>query len=247
MEGNLSSQINFLGDANCPVFTPNPFRKNFCTACQSRIQHHSVATDEQIKAAIEYAVDKGTPLLLMFVSSLLMIFLSKVPSRVWSTEANTSLYVGGFKAALNLEFLESNKIGCIVHAAHGLEHQFGSKVQALFRNRRKNMPYIQEMMVAWNDSMDQRIDPQYLEGLLNAISESISDKSVLIHCAQGKSRSVLIAVAFIARTEGISVRNALLKVQEQRKMAQPNPNFMNQLFSLEKAGYFSRIKTTGFS
>ena len=64
-------------------------------------------------------------------------------------------------------------------------------------------------------------------------------KSVLIHCAQGKSRSAVVAVAFLAKTTNVSVAEALDTVKTGRAMAQPNPSFWQQLLDMEKEQLFS--------
>ena len=66
--------------------------------------------------------------------------------------------------------------------------------------------------------------------------------SCLIHCAQGKSRSVAIAITFIALAESISIDVALENVQKCRKMADPNPGFMDQLHTFERNDVFKELK-----
>ena len=85
--------------------------------------------------------------------------------------------------------------------------------------------------------MSQRIDDTVvLLELLHEIHETLNKgQSVLVHCAQGKSRSATIAVAYISKFEGISVTEALRVIQAERAMAQPNLNFMQQLLNMEKA------------
>jgi hypothetical protein len=52
-------QIYFSGQSSCPKFVGNSFKKDVCSNCQQKIQTHSGATDMEIKAALEYAVDDG--------------------------------------------------------------------------------------------------------------------------------------------------------------------------------------------
>lgn len=61
----------------------------------------------------------------------------------------------------------------------------------------------------------------------------------MIHCAQGKSRSVTLSVAFVAMEESISVQEAVNLIQSRRKMAEPNLGFMLQLLQMEKKGFFN--------
>ena len=46
-----------------------------------------------------------------------------VPSRVWSL-GNSSLFVGGYKSAVNRQFLKSEGVALIVNAAPGVEKMF---------------------------------------------------------------------------------------------------------------------------
>ena len=55
------------------------------------------------------------------------IFAS-VPSKVWTTcgpdSSRASLFVGGFKSAVNLDFLKSQNVRLIVNTASGIENMF---------------------------------------------------------------------------------------------------------------------------
>lgn len=65
----------------------------------------------------------------------------------------------------------------------------------------------------------------------------LAGMSALVHCAQGKSRSAAIAVAFVARQERIPVDVALERIRASRSMADPNPGFMAQLRDLDRNGF----------
>ena len=83
--------------------------------------------------------------------------------------------------------------------------------------------------------------------------------SVLVHCAQGRSRSGAVSVAFVATqsllqmeatVESLIVRSsldsvvdqALRTVQRGRSQAQPNQNFMAQLRKHERDGLFAALR-----
>ncbi|GAB5354262.1 hypothetical protein AAMO2058_000104200 [Amorphochlora amoebiformis] len=58
---------------------------------------------------------------------------------------------------------------------------------------------------------------------------------ILIHCVQGKSRSVTIAIAYLMMKEGITVDEALDQIREVRDVVHtPNKGFMKQLYEYEK-------------
>jgi len=59
-------------------------------------------------------------------------------------------------------------------------------------------------------------------------------KRVLVHCHQGRSRSVSLVVAYLMATEHLSLDEALKVVQVARPIAQPNFSFMRQLRQFEE-------------
>ncbi|KAK0753690.1 protein-tyrosine phosphatase-like protein, partial [Schizothecium vesticola] len=59
-------------------------------------------------------------------------------------------------------------------------------------------------------------------------------KRVLVHCHQGRSRSVSLVVAYLMATEHLSLDEALRAVQLARPIAQPNFSFMRQLRQFEE-------------
>jgi len=52
-------EIFFSGQATCAHFEANIFKKDLCSSCGNKISKHSCASSEDIKAALEYSVDKG--------------------------------------------------------------------------------------------------------------------------------------------------------------------------------------------
>ena len=66
----------------------------------------------QISAALEFSVDK-------------------LPSLVWEHESGAGLYLGGFKAAVNLDFLRKSRTGLVINTARGLETTLGPKYKQL--------------------------------------------------------------------------------------------------------------------
>ena len=52
-------QMHFDGRAGCARFEANPFRRDICQVCQNKIQAHDSASEKEVSAALEYAVDKG--------------------------------------------------------------------------------------------------------------------------------------------------------------------------------------------
>lgn len=55
--------------------------------------------------------------------------------------------------------------------------------------------------------------------------------NILVHCYQGKSRSVAVVMAYLIRTFNYTVDQSLSLIKSVRPIAQPNSGFMNALVS----------------
>jgi hypothetical protein len=58
--------------------------------------------------------------------------------------------------------------------------------------------------------------------------------SVFLHCVEGKSRSATCAIALMIDTEGMTLQDALSRVQGARPIVRPNEGFLIQLGHYEK-------------
>jgi hypothetical protein len=58
-------------------------------------------------------------------------------------ETGPSIFLGGFKSALNQEFLEHGDIDFIVCAAKDLHQKFGEKYETMIGERNDNFPNIE--------------------------------------------------------------------------------------------------------
>ena len=63
----------------------------------------------------------------------------------------------------------------------------------------------------------------------NSGSNVPSKAAVLIHCAQGTSRSASVAIAYLMQTHGLDPDAALEALKKVHPVASPNEGFMNQL------------------
>ncbi|CAG8769285.1 16571_t:CDS:2, partial [Cetraspora pellucida] len=59
------------------------------------------------------------------------------------------------------------------------------------------------------------------------------DKSVLVHCEMGISRSPTVVIAYIMRSQKKSLKDALAFVKEKRSVTRPNTGFYEQLKKFE--------------
>ena len=72
------------------------------------------------------------------ISKISLTFFSSVPSKVWAAggrdSASASLFVGGYKSAVNLDFLKSENVMLIVNAAPGIQNMFPAHKASTFQS-----------------------------------------------------------------------------------------------------------------
>jgi protein-tyrosine phosphatase len=142
------------------------------------------------------------------------------------------LYLGGFLSS-GEKFVVENKITRIINCALGLEKMYvgwGKQVTKI----EKTMSDVKFLRLGWMDTEDQKIyklkPGDQIEESIRFIHEGLKrGENVVIHCAQGKSRSGTVAIAYLMIAQNMNYREALKYVQEKRPMVQPNPSFETQL------------------
>merc|ERR1712110_788806 len=138
-----------------------------------------------------------------------------------------SLYVGAYKD-INDETVRRYQINLIVNA---------TRSKPIYQPKQIDLKSkVHVVRVPLNDHQED-IFP-YLKHTADLIMENAKlGGKTLVHCVQGKSRSVSLCIAYLIlydRSENnsifeMNVENALDFVQEKRSFAQPNRLFMQQL------------------
>ncbi|KAL2610871.1 hypothetical protein R1flu_022563 [Riccia fluitans] len=77
----------------------------------------------------------------------------------------------------------------------------------------------------------------HLEASMDFIEKGRKNGRVLVHCLAGVSRSAAVILAYLMRTERLSVEDALTSLRESSASACPNAGFMDQLQMFEDMGY----------
>ena len=161
------------------------------------------------------------------------------------------VYQGGFRCVGNLDWLQQHNIVAVVNTAKDLGSFFRKFNGMVDRAKAAGIDFYE---CGWVDGGSQTLEPAVLLGALQFIDEALAPASssgrgvagssgagrrgVLIHCAQGKSRSGAVSVAYVSRHKGVDVDTALSIVQEGRRMAHPNHHFMEQLRKYYREGLF---------
>lgn len=91
--------------------------------------------------------------------------------------------------------------------------------------------------LAMEDSSNQVL-AEHTDAAFRFIEEALAanaDARVLVHCAQGVSRSTSVVVDWLMRKHGLSYDEALQLCKKTRPIAQPNTAFERQLRQVERA------------
>mmetsp|Transcript_11681 Transcript_11681/g.28779 ORF Transcript_11681/g.28779 Transcript_11681/m.28779 type:complete len:230 (-) Transcript_11681:175-864(-) len=223
-------QLTFSGRSKCEAFEPNIFARQKCRACGAQLRDHkreAVKDVGHIQAAIE-ADSKSTPASLVYCDE-------KTGSKLWQ---------GGFMAC-RVKFLKAHKIESVVNTAKNLDSFF-------VKWGKRELPKVKERGVeildlGWIDSESQNLwreekFDQLVQSAKFIDAAMSNEKSVLVHCAQGKSRSSAATIAFLMSKCGTSADESLKMLKDKRKMAQPNANFMKQLVEFEKSSALAKLR-----
>ena len=142
------------------------------------------------------------------------------------------LSVGSYKAALAVCKGLSASIA-VLNCAGKRFHEFMPMTRKDFDQLRNERPP-RMLDLEWEDSESFEIPWADIEAALAwARAQVSSGLLVLINCAQGKSRSGMMATAYLMAKLKLPAAHALAMIQAKRPLVDPNPAFMRQLQSFE--------------
>ncbi len=128
------------------------------------------------------------------------------------------LWIGNYISAENESFLRANNITHIVSAIG--EPRLGKRCA--------NVDYL---IMDFDDANDVNVQIPVREAHLYIKRARDAGGQVLVHCAAGVSRSAMLVMAHLILSNNgfLTPEAALLRVRRVRRVAQPNPGFMQQL------------------
>ena len=131
-----------------------------------------------------------------------------------------SLWLGSVTNAMDASMLQSMGITHIVNATAEEENFYPQK-------------FVYHRIPLY-DKTSERVTP-YFDQVVEFISSAhAAGGVVLIHCQEGISRSVTLALAYRMLTEHISLGKAFADIKLVRPEAEPNPGFLQELRDLER-------------
>ncbi|GAN06020.1 dual specificity protein phosphatase 19 [Mucor ambiguus] len=133
------------------------------------------------------------------------------------------VWLGGYKALETVEFLEKNKITCILTLGHFKPYyspgRFLHKIIPITDNPEANIIHYFPESTAFID---------------HAIKEN---HNILVHCLAGVSRSPTILTAYLMATQKLRWKEALAIIKQTRPFVNPNPGFIEQLKLFQEMNY----------
>lgn len=143
------------------------------------------------------------------------------------------LLLGNFTCLLDKETVKKYHIKCAVSLMCNPLYQWE------LPSFRELIPRHHHKFVKCNDNLDQDI-LQHLTDICDFIEserrnfeisyrQGRSQKHVLVHCRMGISRSATVVIAYMMRKCRISLDRALRRVKDERRIVNPNKNFLEQL------------------
>ena len=126
------------------------------------------------------------------------------------------LYLGDGFDANNKEFIKNKKISCIICVAEKLK----------INNTNSNIKIFN-----YEFSDDDKCNISLYFDEIGTIIEN--ERTVLVNCVAGISRSATIVIAYIMKYYKINLKNTFIGVRNERKIICPNKKFMEYLLQYE--------------
>mmetsp|Transcript_15092 Transcript_15092/g.23831 ORF Transcript_15092/g.23831 Transcript_15092/m.23831 type:complete len:261 (-) Transcript_15092:161-943(-) len=135
---------------------------------------------------------------------------------------SSPLLIGNAVSASSFDAMQQLGVRCILNVTADLVEPTASELGNIEWHR-----------IPLHDTEDQDLTNALNEGLVIIDRVSATGGKVLIHCHEGRSRSVTLALAHLITRNRMSLADAIGLVKSHRPEAQPNAGFMRQLMALE--------------
>lgn len=141
-----------------------------------------------------------------------------------------SVYVGSVHAFWNTEWLLDHDVGFVLNCAGALERNFGERHTAAVDAALAAGLTI--MQIPWKDTVFTDLEPLLPLALTFIATARATGKSVLVHCAAGRSRSVTVCLSYFMLVTGLACDVALARLSKRHPTCEPNPGFHSQVREL---------------
>lgn len=245
-EASLKTQMTFTGTAaDCDEFVLNKFALNMknakvkCQSCSAALGDHRADAVSEDDVAVHLAhleAASGANCVL--------------PEQEGGDGIGLAgkVFLGGRESSLN-PFVEKNQIRRVcnasdLHLVNRSDFQtWARKVETL----ESTGVLTHVLRLNWEDEPHQKLwKTEEWDTLVEAVrfvhEARVAGDNCVVHCAQGKSRSGTVVVAYHMAVYGTSYDDALRAVQAKRTIVQPNAGFEGQLRKFEKSDALSALR-----
>ena len=147
---------------------------------------------------------------------------------------SNNLYLGAFQSAMNTNFLTNNNIQLIINAANDQLYNLFPKLK---KYKEEFYSQYDFTLLGLEDTTTQEIDFNIIKDICQQIHQYLTEnKGVLIHCAQGKSRSAMVVIFYLVEKCNMTLDEATLYLKGKRSCVQLNDGFASQL-----KNYFNKV------
>ena len=154
-------------------------------------------------------------------------------------EVRPGLYLGGINVALDRPYLRQHNIQSIINCTTEIPcvfkkdnfstlKSFSYPVDQVYMKNEEEIEYLHIRLV---DEEIEQIGCHFDETYA-FLESALKRGSVLVHCAQGVSRSASVVAAYLIRKEELTLKEALASICVVRQV-HPNRGFMKQLENYE--------------
>mmetsp|Transcript_18403 Transcript_18403/g.28807 ORF Transcript_18403/g.28807 Transcript_18403/m.28807 type:complete len:228 (-) Transcript_18403:93-776(-) len=217
-------QVYFAGKTNCENWERNNFKKTCCRNCGYILPDHTAGNvkEDAIKQYLS-DVEGQNPI-----------------HTILKEEGGLGgLYLGSRAAVCDSEIKKKN-IKHLAQTAGGLEKFYPPWGKRLDKYESDGTLTI--FRLGWIDEPAQNILTNVGEGVKFIHEGRKKGEGVLVNCAQGKSRSGTMVIAYLMAHKGMTAEAACKMVQKIRSIVQPNPGFMSQLEEFEKSDELQELR-----
>ncbi len=121
--------------------------------------------------------------------------------------------VGSYEDAINLQSLEANEITAVLDLASEVSYSLPPSILRLKIPMEDRMPLKQE----------------YIKLAVNWLRNAADERTVLVHCLAGISRSITIVMCYLHEVEGYSLEDAFALIRSKRFQANPHPALLESI------------------
>ncbi|KAI6661397.1 Dual specificity protein phosphatase 2 [Oopsacas minuta] len=129
------------------------------------------------------------------------------------------LYIGSEEHASCISHLEENNITNVLNVAKGCKNYFKGDFKY------HNLPVL--------DVCEEDISVIFEEAIEIIEKVRLDSGKILVHCNAGISRSATVCAAYLMKSQGISMDDALKIIKDKRRCIAPNFGFMLKLMKFQ--------------